>query len=109
MTETALRTRWRLLVGEVLPHAAASRPDWPVALDHCFARILLDNACGRPWREVATPPAWRNMPAEDLAAALALGEAVLAGSADLAALDRVSLRLRGKAGPRGPAAVPPPP
>ena len=29
-----------------LPAAAPGRPDWPVRLDHCFARILLDNACG---------------------------------------------------------------
>lgn len=91
-----LRRRWRDLVERRLPQAAQGRPGWPVSLDHCFARILLDNACGRPWREVARPPAWANMPAGRLADAVALGEAVLDGRADLAALNRRSLGLRGK-------------
>ena len=94
--EAELRVRWRELVEDRLPRAARNRTDWPVALDHCFARILLDNACGRPWREVVRPPAWRRMPVSDLSAALALGEAALAGRVDLAELNRRSLRLRGK-------------
>ena len=91
-----LRARWRDLVGRRLPGAAAGRPDWPVALDHCFARILLDNALGQPWRDAVRPPAWRRMAAPDLARAVALGEAVLAGGADLARLNDRSLALRGK-------------
>jgi hypothetical protein len=66
-----LQARWRRLVETDLPKAAALRPDWPVCLDHCFAHILL----ARPWRETARPPA---------------------GSADLAALNRRSLAMRGK-------------
>ena len=92
----ALRTRWRDLVGTVLPRAAAERPDWPVNQDHCFARILLDNACGRPWREVIAAPAWREAPPGVLADACALGDAVLDDTADLGALNRRSLSLRGK-------------
>jgi hypothetical protein len=94
--ETDLRARWRELVERQLPAAAPARPDWPVQLDHCFARILLDNALGRPWREVVGPPAWRRTPADSLADAVALGEAVLAGEADLAELNRRSLVWRGK-------------
>ena len=94
--EAALRDRWRELVEQRLPRAARERTDWPVSLDHCFARILLDNACGRPWREVVRPPAWRWMPVSDLAAALALGEAALAGRVELSELNRRSLQLRGK-------------
>ena len=93
-----LRDRWRELVGERLP-AAAREPGrrWPVRFDHCFARILLDDACDRPWREAVRAPAWRNAPAEVLERAIATGEAVLAGEADLEALNRRSLTLRGKA------------
>ncbi|MFE1598594.1 GNAT family N-acetyltransferase [Methylobacterium sp. ID0610] len=91
----AVQRRWRALVDERLPEAAAHR-GWPVRLNHCFARILLDNACGGPWRESVAPPAWVNMPPARLAAALALGEAVLAGEADLAELNRRSLSWRGK-------------
>ena len=82
---------------ERLPGAARERSDWPVRLNHCFARILLDEACGRPWRERVRPPAWRNAPADLLGRAVATGEAVLAGEADLAALNHASLRARGKA------------
>lgn len=96
----ALRARWRDLVDQRLPEAALGRSDWPVRLDHCFARILLDNACGGPWRASVAPPAWVNMPEDRLAAALDLGEAVLAGEADLTVLDRRSLAWRGK--PRVP-------
>ena len=99
----ALRARWRDLVERRLPAAAraseAARADWPVRFDHCFARILLDNACGRPWREVVVPPAWRHMPAATLAEALALGERVLRGEADLHRLNQRSLMLRGKIPP----------
>jgi hypothetical protein len=83
-------------VGEVLPAAAAAHPDWPVSLDHCFARIVLDNVYGCPWREAIRPPAWRNMEDAALARAVALAEAIAAGEADLAALNARSLRLRGK-------------
>ena len=94
--DAARRARWRDLVGRRLPEAARRRPGWPVRLDHCFARILLDNACGGPWRDGVRPPAHANMPGERLDAAIALGEAVLAGAVDLAALNRRSLAWRGK-------------
>jgi hypothetical protein len=90
------RTAWRDLVERRLPEAARARRDWPVRLDHCFARILLDHACGGPWRDHVKPPAHANMPAERLEAAIAMGEAVLAGEADLGALNRRSLEWRGK-------------
>ncbi|WP_336487703.1 GNAT family N-acetyltransferase [Methylobacterium nigriterrae] len=91
-----VRARWRDLVDRRLPAAAPGRPGWPVRLDHCFARILLDNACGGPWRERVAAPAWANMPPARLSAAIELGEAVLAARADLDLLDRRSLHWRGK-------------
>ena len=98
--EGDLRERWRDLVERRLPEAASERR-WPVRFDHCFARILLDVALDRPWREVVAPPAWRNTPGGDLARAVALGEAALRGEGDMHALNDRSLALRGKAGPRG--------
>lgn len=92
----ALRAQWLSLMRERLPRAAASRPDWPIRLDHCFGRVILDTVCGRPWPEVVRRPAWRNLDGRRLRAAVALGEAVLAGEADLRALNRRSLELRGK-------------
>ncbi|MBH5322238.1 GCN5-related N-acetyltransferase [Erythrobacter sp. JGD-13] len=78
-----------------MPAAAPAR-HWPVRFDHCFQRILLDNACGQPWREVIAAPAYRNADAELLERAITLGERALAGDEDLAELNRESLRLRGK-------------
>ncbi|EIZ86879.1 N-acetyltransferase GCN5 [Methylobacterium sp. GXF4] len=88
------RAHWRDLVARRLPEAA--RPGWPVHLDHCFARILLDNACGGPWRDSVAAPAHANMPADGLERAIELGEAVLDGRADLALLNHRSLAWRGK-------------
>ncbi|MGF1552781.1 MAG: hypothetical protein ACFBWO_09800 [Paracoccaceae bacterium] len=94
--DEALRRRWRDLVERRLPEAARERPEWPVRLDHCFARVLLDHVHDRPWREAVRPPAWRHAEPERLARAIETGEAVLEGRADLAALNERSLRLRGK-------------
>ena len=98
--EAEVRDRWRQLVQERLPRAARRRRDWPVYLDHCFARILLDNTFGVVWRKAIEPPAWRNTPLPVLQTAIDLGEDVLRGKADLWALNDASLRMRGKK-PRG--------
>ncbi|WP_234026394.1 GCN5-related N-acetyltransferase [Qipengyuania thermophila] len=85
-----------------MPALAAGR-GWPVRFDHCFQRILLDNAAGGPWREQVAPPAWRNASDALLARAVALGEGAVAGSVDLAALNQASLRWRGRLRPVHPA------
>ncbi|WP_375249558.1 hypothetical protein [Sphingomonas sp.] len=66
--------------------------------DHCFQRILLDHACGGRWYDQITRrPAYRHACDTTLDRAIALGEAVAAGTTDLAALNRQSLIWRGKA------------
>ena len=98
----SLRERWTHLYASHLPALAKARDPaqnhWPVHLDHCFARIILDNAVGvdKPWTQAIKSPAVRNMTVEQLSNALALGEKVANGEADLVELDRVSLKLRGK-------------
>lgn len=98
----AARQRWRDLVQRDLPARAANRPDWPIRADHCFARVILDSVCGRPWRDVIAAPAWRNIDADTLTRAIAVALAILDGSADLHALDAQSLAWRGKAPKRPP-------
>ena len=90
------RAHWRKLISHELPAAALNRPDWPIRLDHCFARVVLDVVHGRPWREAIAAPAWRNMTSQSLREATALGEDILTGRADLRALNARSLALRGK-------------
>ena len=82
-----------------LPAAARAHPEWPIRLDHCFGRVILDEVCGRPWREAIAAPAWRHLSPAALDAAIALADAILAGRADVGELDRRSLAGRRAAGP----------
>ncbi|WP_375273212.1 GCN5-related N-acetyltransferase [Sphingomonas sp.] len=97
MTRAALEQRWLTLTRELMP-TLASECGWPVRNDHCFQRILLDAAVGGCWYDaIPQRPAYRHAEATLLARAIDLGEAVVAGEADLAALNRQSLAWRGKA------------
>lgn len=95
----ALEARWLDLTRRDLP--AARRPGWPVRFDHCFQRILLDAACGGVWYDaIPRRPAYRHAPGPILRRAVALGEEVLAGAADLGALNARSLAWREAARPK---------
>lgn len=98
-----LEARWHAVVREELP-AVARHEQWPLRLDHCFARVLLDAVCGGRWYDhVEGRPAYRHLDTERLARAVALGEELVAapdGRALLEQLDDQSLRWRDKRGPR---------
>lgn len=103
MSSTAeLQERWNHLYKTQLPAMAkardAAQKKWPVNLDHCFARIVLDNTVGRdrPWNQVIKSPAYKNMSDEQLKGAIDLAEKLASGEADLQELDQRSLELRGK-------------
>ncbi|HEX8446751.1 MAG TPA: GCN5-related N-acetyltransferase [Sphingomonas sp.] len=90
----AAEARWLDLTRIRLPMVAAAR-GWPVRADHCFQRILLDNACGGVWYDhVAGRPAYAHADRPLLDRAIALAQAALAGDVDLAALNRRSLAWR---------------
>ena len=84
------------LTRETMPRVAADR-GWPVHLDHCFQRILLDHACGGRWYDhIEGRPAYRAASDAVLSRAVATGEAAVSGLVDLSALNAQSLRWRGK-------------
>lgn len=91
-----LRAEWLAWMRERLPLAARSHAEWPIRLDHCFGRVVLDAVYARPWREVLEPPAWRHMDETALLRAIALSREIAEGHADLAALNARSLELRGR-------------
>ncbi|NNC52606.1 MAG: GCN5-related N-acetyltransferase [Erythrobacter sp.] len=95
MSRENLVDQWFDLTRERMPGLAEQR-DWPVRFDHCFMRILLDNALGVKWNEEIPAPAYRNAPSEVLERAIALGEAAISGDEDLSELNRNSLGWRGK-------------
>lgn len=99
---TSLQMEWQHLYRVTLPEMARRRDPsqlkWSVTLDHCFARIILDNAVGivKPWASVVKSPATRNMSDNQLRNAIKLGKQIIAGEKSLVELDQRSLALRGK-------------
>lgn len=108
---TSLTTRWTTLYTRTLPSLARSKdhcqPTWPVHLDHCFARIILDAVIGNstfgrldetptPWTTKLKSPAVKNMSTAQLEACIELGEAIAEGKINLVELDQRSLTVRGK-------------
>ena len=89
-----LERRWLDLTRETLPGLALARR-WAIRQDHCFQRVLLDHAVGGCWYDrIAGRPAYRHIAVDALARAVVLGEAIVAGQADLAALNARSLEWR---------------
>jgi hypothetical protein len=95
MASQPVSDRWFMLTRERLPALAPMR-GWPVREDHCFQRILLDNAVGGHWSDEIPAPAYRNAPDDVLERAIALGEAAASGAEDLVELNRNSLAWRGR-------------
>jgi len=95
-TRPVIEQQWLDLTRIRLPKRAIESR-WSLRLDHCFQRILLDDACGGCWHDhIVGRPAYANAPDAVLARAIATGEALLAGTADLIALNAQSLAWRGK-------------
>lgn len=100
----SLQERWNHLYHDYLPALAKAKDpvqrNWPVTLDqdHCFARIILDNAFGvdRQWTEVVKQPAVKNMSLAQLEEAIGLAERIATGEANLTELNEQSLAFRGK-------------
>ncbi|MDG5747221.1 GCN5-related N-acetyltransferase [Qipengyuania sp. XHP0207] len=95
MTRSDLVDRWFALTRDEMPGIAGQR-DWPVRFDHCFQRILLDNAVGAKWSGEIPAPAYRHASDDTLERAIALGRGAIDGTEDLVALNRNSLAWRDK-------------
>ncbi|MEM6588843.1 MAG: hypothetical protein AAF641_10375 [Pseudomonadota bacterium] len=89
--------RYLHLTKEVMPAIAreAGRR-WPVVNDHCFQRIVLDAISGGVWYDHIARPAYQNMTKDEARRAAKLCEDIIAGDADIAALNQQSLMFRGK-------------
>lgn len=85
------------LTRTVLPDMArAPETDWPVVNDHCFQRIVLDAICGGVWYDHIARPAYKHLTTAQAQQAVDLCKAIIAGQADLHALNHQSLHWRGK-------------
>ena len=99
----SLREEWKVLYSKTLPQLAkqhdSAQSKWPVTLDHCFGRIILDNTIGQgsqQWDHVIKKPAVKNMTESQLVDAIDLGKKIQSGEMDLQELDQISLMCRGK-------------
>lgn len=93
---------WHRNCNEILT-AAAKRKDpcqskWPVQLNHCFGRIIMDNTIGidKPWKEKLKSPAIHHMTQDQAQQCNKVSDAILSGKLSLVDLDEKSLALRGK-------------
>ena len=86
-------SRWNTLVRVTLPSMA--KPNlWPISLDHCFMRVCLDTALGGPWHLSVKRPAIKYLTDDQLEAAIAVGEGLVARPQMLAALNSASIAWR---------------
>ncbi len=99
----ALQATWTEIYSKILPSLARAQdhaqPEWPVTLDHCFGRIILDNTIGEgleQWDKRLNRPAVRNMSLEQLKKAIELAERIKNGDDNLAELNLQSLKIRGE-------------
>ncbi len=96
-TRSSLVERYLHLTRQVMPFLARTQMTrWPVRSDHCFQRIVLDTVCGGVWYDCIDRPAYRHLTIEQADQAVALCDQIIAGTIDLADLNRRSLIWRGK-------------
>ena len=69
---------------------------WPVKDDHCFQRIVLDTICNGPWYEHLERPAYKHLSKNQALKAVQLYDDIIAGRADLNALNHQSKLWRNK-------------
>ena len=94
---TRLRRTYTRKVHEELPERAQQSEGWPIHLDHCFGRVVLDNLFGDEWYDsVDGRPAYEHLSAAELAAAIEIADRMLdEGKPAVEELNRNSLRWRG--------------
>lgn len=93
MARTKLVKRWKELTGITLPRMAKAN-DWPISLDHCFMRVCLDTALAGPWHLAVKRPAIKHLTDEQLRAATAVAERVVAHPQMLNVLNTQSIAWR---------------
>jgi hypothetical protein len=91
-----LRETYRRKVHEDLPERARSSNDWPIHLDHCFGRVVLDNLFEDEWYDhVDGRPAHEHLSTQELAAAIEIADRMLEdGQPTVERLNTNSLRWR---------------
>jgi len=97
LTHEELVAYYIKMTKETMPQlATTTHKNWPVRNDHCFQRIILDTLFGGIWYDHLPRPAYKHLSHEQALQAVNLCNDIIAGTADLVALNRQSLLWRGK-------------
>ena len=93
-----LREAYKRKVTDELPEKAQRNDGWPIHLDHCFGRVVLDNLFQDEWYgHVDGRPAYENLSEEELRDAIRIADEMLQrGRPAVERLNDNSLRWRGK-------------
>lgn len=91
-----LRNEYDKKVNEILPNEAQSSDGWPIHLNHCFGRVVLDNLFEDEWYDyIDGRPAYENLSEEELQEAIDLADMMLEeGKSTVEELNENSLRWR---------------
>ena len=95
---SGLRETYRQKVHEELPTEAQQSTGWPIHLDHCFGRVVLDNLFEDEWYDhVDGRPAYEHLSAQELRTAIDIADRMLEnGEPVVTELNENSLRWRDK-------------
>jgi hypothetical protein len=91
-----LRATYQQKVNEELPEQSQASDGWPIHLDHCFGRVVLDNLFQDEWYgHVAGRPAYEHLSCDELRAAIEIADRMLnEGQPAVEELNENSLRWR---------------
>ena len=97
---SALREEYDRTVNERLPESAQDSEGWPIHLDHCFGRVVLDNLFQDEWySHVDGRPAYKHLSPEELREAIGIADRMLEGGQPVVEeLNENSLRWRDETG-----------
>jgi hypothetical protein len=93
-----LREEYNQKVNKTLPNNAQSSNGWPIHLNHCFGRVVLDNVFEDEWYDyVDGRPAYEHLSEEELQKAIDIADTMIEeGKSAVEELNENSLRWRDK-------------
>ncbi|ERG98455.1 MAG: hypothetical protein J07HQX50_02495 [Haloquadratum sp. J07HQX50] len=93
-----LRETYVKKVNQELPNKAQSSDGWPIHLNHCFGRVILDNMFQDEWYDyVDGRPAYENLSEQELREAIHIADRMLdRGKPVVEELNENSLQWRGE-------------
>lgn len=91
-----LRKEYLHYINVVLPSISSKNKQYPVQLNHCWARVILDNIFNDKWSNVISKPAYKNLNKVKLLEAINLAKCIVSSTDFSIYLNKKSLQYRNK-------------